>query len=107
MTNSEAIRQLNSLIDNSKSFIDGDSDDIWERDIEALNIAKVSLQEQAEREKGCEYCKDNYDLEIRKPYEAPSLYIDGNELIATRYDEADSVAEINYCPMCGRKLVEG
>ena len=73
-----------------------------------FDTAITALQEQAEREKGCEYCKQGYDLENGDVCE-PSLYISGNELIALRYDEQDSKAEINFCPKCGRdlrKLVE-
>lgn len=98
MTNSEAIRQLNSLIDNSKSFIDGDSDDIWERDIEALNIAKVSLQEQAEREKGCEHCDWNIkSVTVRYKQNIPNIGI---------VSSSETYQKPQFCPMCGRKLVE-
>lgn len=45
MTNEEAIKQLNSLIENSKSFHEEDGD-IWEQDIEALNIAKHAIEKQ-------------------------------------------------------------
>lgn len=45
MNNKEAIWQLNSLIENSKSFHEEDGD-IWEQDIEALNIAKQALEKQ-------------------------------------------------------------
>lgn len=72
---------------------------------ETLELALSALREQAERDKGCEYCKDELDLESGNCLE-PSLFIRGNELIARRYDERDSVAEINLCPMCGRRLEE-
>ena len=43
MTNEEVISQLESLIDNSKSFISDSKDDeenaIWQSDVEALTIA--------------------------------------------------------------------
>ena len=45
MTYEEAIKQINSLILNSESF-SKESDDIWEQDIEALNIAKAALEKQ-------------------------------------------------------------
>lgn len=61
------------------------------------------LQEQQEREKGCEYCKEQYDLDTKSAFE-PSLFVEGNVLKALRYDEADSKAQINFCPMCGRDL---
>lgn len=54
MTNEEAIKQLNSLIENSKSFHEEDGD-IWEQDVEALNVAKHALnfieRQQAEIER--------------------------------------------------------
>ena len=43
MTKEEAIKQLDSLIYNSKSFHE-ECGDIWERDIEALNLAKKVLE---------------------------------------------------------------
>lgn len=44
MTNEEIREQLQSLIDNSKSFIRADEDSgIWERDIEALTAAIETL----------------------------------------------------------------
>lgn len=72
---------------------------------ETLELALSALHSQAEREKGCEYCNDGYDLEIGKCCE-PDLYIEGNHLIALRYDEHDSKADISFCPMCGRPLKE-
>lgn len=43
MNRKEVLDQLDSLINNSKSFITTDSDDIWERDIKALKIAKKAV----------------------------------------------------------------
>lgn len=44
MTNEEIREQLQSLIDNSKSFVCADEDSgIWERDIEALTAAIETL----------------------------------------------------------------
>ena len=81
------------------------ADGVYERDdfIEAKKVAVIALREQAEREKGCKYCKQGCDLENSSVCE-PSLYIRGDELIALRYDERDSEAPICYCPMCGRRL---
>lgn len=69
----------------------------------ACDSGILALQDHAKREKGCEYCKHGCDLENGNDCE-PSLYISGNKLIALRYDEPDSKAEINFCPMCGRDL---
>lgn len=62
MNNEDAIKQINSLIENSKSFHEEDGD-IWERDIEALNVAKHALalinRQQAEIERLKDLLKRN------------------------------------------------
>ena len=73
---------------------------------EEINMVLQALQEKAERDKGCEYCKE------RKPIldELGDLQIDDTDctLWFTSQVEADDIYEdhtkINYCPMCGRKL---
>lgn len=60
----------------------------------------------------CKYCLG--DVEDRK-YIAEdielssdiSLYVDGNNLLDMSDETGFSVSiEVNYCPMCGRKLVD-
>ncbi|KOR24156.1 hypothetical protein [Clostridium sp. L74] len=47
MKRREVLRQLDSLIDNSKSFITNDDDNsIWEEDIKALKIAKKAVSKE-------------------------------------------------------------
>ena len=49
MTYKEAIAQMDSLIENSEDF-HAEKGDIWERDIEALNLAKAALEKQIPKE---------------------------------------------------------
>ncbi|AUM99625.1 hypothetical protein [Clostridium botulinum] len=47
MKRREVLWQLDSLIDNSKSFITNDDDNsIWEEDIKALKIAKKAVSKE-------------------------------------------------------------
>ena len=76
----------------------------------AFEMAIQALQEKAEREKGCEYCNrgvselDACDsdgmMRIDKGNEHCSPYIAVNN---ETYGTSD-LFDINYCPMCGRKL---
>ncbi|WP_243158340.1 hypothetical protein [Clostridium sporogenes] len=46
MKRREVLRQLDDLIDNSKSFISSDDNLIWEDDIKALKIAKKAVSKE-------------------------------------------------------------
>lgn len=46
MKKKEVLEQLDSLIDNSRSFITDGCDSIWEEDIEALEIAKKAVNKE-------------------------------------------------------------
>ncbi|NME95325.1 hypothetical protein HF847_04870 [Clostridium cochlearium] len=46
MNKREVLEQLDSLIDNSKSFIDHDCDEVWIKDVRALKIAKKIIKEE-------------------------------------------------------------
>lgn len=70
---------------------------------ELIDTAIPAMQEKVEREKGCPYCMNGIDLETENACE-PSLFIEGDKLVALRYDEHDSEAEISFCPKCGRDL---
>ena len=52
MTYQEAIKQLNDLIENSKSFSECD-DDIWANDVEALEMAIEALEKQIPKKSLC------------------------------------------------------
>ena len=54
---------------------------------EAIEAAISALQEQAEREKGCEYCSD-YEPNYNQFYDS----------------EGELGAKFIFCPMCGRRL---
>lgn len=49
----------------------------------------------------CNYCEGNVDY--RKDL-IPGIYIDGNGKLADDNMLEDAI--INFCPMCGRKLIE-
>lgn len=79
------------------------------------NEAIQALQEKAEREKGCGHCKTYGDFQADMiVFENGDEKIEVQlcfgmlEIIHKRDDEIiyHVDTEINYCPMCGRKLVE-
>ncbi len=72
---------------------------------DALKTAMQALREQAEREKGCEYCLQGEDLAygLDSMQRTGRIYIDGNLLTADLYSESMAVA-VCCCPMCGRRL---
>ena len=71
------------------------------------DIVKM-LREQAEREKGCEYCKfpSGYLAAIENAEPRILLTINGSYLQIFDEDYPGFIdnVEINYCPMCGKKL---
>lgn len=75
---------------------------------EFVKIALSALHEQAEREKGCEYCKDSEDLAYGHDsmQRTGRIYLDGNLLTADLYSESMAAA-ICFCPMCGKRLEVG
>ena len=73
-----------------------------------LLTAIEALREKQEREKGCEWCNGKlkkYQSSIQDGSFAritpnkPELYVLAKDTLSTYFD-------INYCPMCGRKLGE-
>jgi hypothetical protein len=56
----------------------------WGGTNDMLNLALTALSEKAEREKGCEYCDDNF-----KFWQAQ---ISGE------------LPNVRFCPMCGKRL---
>jgi len=54
----------------------------------------------------CEYCSndvDNVDL-YYDDYEANVLEIEYNKIRYFQFSGPDFTVDINYCPMCGRRL---
>ena len=72
---------------------------------DALATALTSLREQAERNKGCEWCLQGEDLAygLDSMQRTGRIYIDGNLLTADLYSESMVVA-VCYCPVCGKRL---
>lgn len=58
---------------------------------EQAELALAALYEKQEREKGCELCNSVPDSIYRRDW-----------TIAVK--DEDKVVDINYCPMCGRRL---
>ena len=75
---------------------------------DALGIAISAIQEQEERDRGCEYCNDDKSIYHRSSEIHDSMdedvYISGNCLIVDIGCRSYSCASINFCPMCGRRL---
>jgi hypothetical protein len=79
------------------------------RKLQYSRVALQVLQEKAEREKGCEYCRnekkllltENTDIRIPTSRSIPQISIEGET-----YDGYSFCTgfKIDFCPMCGRKL---
>lgn len=67
---------------------------------EAKAMTLAALREQAEREKGCEYCNGESlkNLEVTHIFGMPKLALNGGN---TLVDDADKPT---FCPKCGRRL---
>ena len=85
MTKEEAVKQLDSLINNSKSFHE-ECGDIWERDIEALNLAKQVLEKQIPK---------------REPNR---FYDDGSVEYICPTCSCSLRDEQKYCDECGQRI---
>lgn len=85
-------------------------DDDCDTECEALDIAIEALQEKAEREKGCEYCKLAVEIGAVDSDGVMRVEIGnvGIPFILVNNDTfgTSDLFDINYCPMCGRKLGE-
>lgn len=68
-------------------------------DREAYNMALAALREQAQREQGCEYCFRAKWISGAFSASGPA---DETHVFVVPYD-----GDVNFCPMCGRKLKEG
>ena len=69
--------------------------------------AITALREQAEREKGCEFCCYTEYPEKQLYPKRDYLFYAGysKQIKVDEFDEFET-EEINYCPMCGKKLKE-
>lgn len=63
-----------------------------------------------EREKGCEYCKGEDWHERKRFYDGDSTFfvVDTDNTLYVEHEDVGSIIspEINFCPMCGKKLGE-
>lgn len=66
----------------------------------AVNMAIVALQDQAEREKGCEYCNP----EVMDGNPIFSRHIDGYIGNGKFCSNVEVGIKAHFCPMCGRDL---
>ena len=75
-------------------------------DITGESMATIlqALQEKAEREDGCEYCKEFKNLVSLGTEHRLEIGEDG--IAIWKGVNLVDVFNINFCPMCGRKLVE-
>ena len=70
----------------------------------SIDLAIQALQEKLERDKGCEYCTGNIDSRTYLVKEdGEYAYIDKKNRLTVN-DVCEK--QLNYCPMCGRKLVK-
>lgn len=99
-------RQIEELKSNLPTLVTQEYYDSFNLAIEVKQKAIQALQEKAEREKGCEYCKDEKSMPTGN--KNTGFYLAGEALTYTAQAAADDDFEdntfVNYCPMCGRKL---
>jgi hypothetical protein len=60
---------------------------------ETARLARIALREQAEREKGCVWCKGDWT--------------DNFTVIDDDFGQPLTYRHVKFCPMCGRKLDGG
>lgn len=99
----EAIQRLEGMVFTS---------DLSPNTLRAIAVNKLSLaalREQAEREKGCEYCNEDHD---EHDYMNGVQTFDNGAFLVLEttewndyYDSFNDIRiAVNFCPQCGRKL---
>lgn len=91
MKNKKVVEQLESLRENSESFMKGDDypGQVWKDDIVALDVAIEAVKKQTPL---------NVKESKEHPFgECPNCHEDFNSELQLEY-------EIKYCPFCGQKL---
>ena len=102
-------RQIEELKSNLPTLVTQEYYDSFNLANEVKQKAIQALQEKAERDKGCEYC-NNGTAEYACDSDGMMRIDKGNEhclpYIAVNNDTygTSDLFDINYCPMCGRKL---
>lgn len=84
MTYQEAIKQLEDLIENSKSFSE-ENDDIWANDVKALEMAIAALNKRI---------PENPDYDENGTPRCP----------VCMWDEFYNKEAMRYCPSCGQAI---
>ena len=92
MTNEEAIRELSGTY---RIAFEPDVSNETRKHNEAIDLATDALREQAERDKGCEYCKQVIAT-VKMDFETDSILGENKWFSSTRRPK--------YCPMCGKRL---
>ena len=106
MSVKEAIEQLNDLKRDREGFAENDEpDSVFAYDIKAIDVAITVMEEKLERDKGCEYCAED---KCRLCTLLCDYWGDGGTDKCSADGTDDPCAYynlINYCPKCGRRLV--
>lgn len=75
---------------------------------EASDDALAALQEQAEREKGCEFCGQNGDRIIEAFGDGWMKIVNAADHFAAETEDNDATTtlffNIEFCPICGKRL---
>ena len=125
MTREEAIKYLSEENEKIKEVVAlterdfGVSESVWHTEFEAFNLAIAALREQEERSKGCKACEMTTRGLTYKQIEYGALrgdFInDSGGMYIIRYeggqhsivcDDDGTEIDIEFCPMCGRRLEE-
>ena len=106
MTKQEAILQLNSLIRDAQSHICHDGDDeIFEQDIEALNMGIEALERE---EIEAEPVRYGHWIRLKSfPYGFKCSECRHNTYVSSKSDIESGMLSNHYCHNCGAKMDGG
>ena len=79
----------------------------WKKQAEIHKLALAALREQEQREQGCEFCNNRDADTLWEPGEDHEFRLYQNGLYYFDHAFGWEGTEVNFCPMCGRKLKEG
>lgn len=111
MTVKEAIEQLTDLKRDREGFAENDEpNSVFAYDIKAIDVAVKALEEKQahERRTGCDYCCG--EANDRQVLIQPTGGEEDGDIYINIYNQISTVDDIrgetlNFCPMCGRRLV--
>lgn len=98
MTFEEAKKQLEELIQDRKSFIVGDDDEIYRKDIEALKKAVEVLDKQIPKKVKKEFVTVNGCITC---FETDVCPVCGNDF---HIEDLEQTMYYSFCPHCGQAL---